>query len=190
MTVFRITMRSLDDGKFAANWFDDERRLWDDDRLHKGAPLATDWVRPRLQSFRRAGTTTDVMFNPNAIAVSGPLREALRRFAGVELLPVDIEGEGAGAFSLVHVTALADLTRGMQARRAPPPSGNVVDLQAFPANYEAPAPLFRVRQPPDSAAGAKGYCLAPIYANEEGARVIEMHGGAYLVLERLKLACR
>jgi hypothetical protein len=180
MGVFRVTMRSLENGVFAANWFDDEQRLWDDDRLHRGSSLIAAWKAPNLKSIRRTSGATDVMFNPNAIAVSSSVRDKLGGFPGIEFLPVDIDGEGP--FSLVHVTALVDLTPGIRVNRAPPPSGNVVELQEFPADYAAPGPFFRMRQPPDSAAGSKGYCFDMIYTNDEGARALEAACGAYLTL--------
>jgi hypothetical protein len=173
-------MRSLENGLLAANLFDDEQRLWDDDRLHKGPSLIAAWKAPRLKSVRRTSGATEVMFNPNAIAVSSSVQDRLRGFPGIEFLPVEIEGEGP--FSLVHVTALVDLTPEIRVNRAPPPSGNVVELQEFPAGYAAPGPFFRMRQPPDSAAGRRGYCFDMIYATDEGARALEAACGAYLTL--------
>jgi hypothetical protein len=184
MGTFRVVMKSLENGQFVADWFDDDQRLWDDERLHKGVSIISAWVAPHLKAFRRTGAgtdaATDVVFNPNGIAVSSSARDKLRDLPGVEFLPVDIEGRGQ--FFVIHVTKLSDVTPGVTARRAPPPSGNIVELQAFPADYAAPGPLFRVRQPPDSAAGNKGYCLDTIYANDEGARALEAACGVYLDL--------
>lgn len=177
MSIFEIKPSSLPGGEFASPWFDDEKRLWDDERLHKVGALASEWESPRLKLFFAERGVADVLFNPNAIAVSARVREALRRFSEVEFLPTSVEG--CPPFFVVHVTSTVEVSIGFGLRRAPPPSGNIVELLEFPIGYAPPSAFFRVRQPVDSAGGRAGYCLRRIYANEDGARAVEaVSGGA------------
>jgi hypothetical protein len=184
MSVFEIKPSSLPSGELAVAWFDDEPRLWDDERLHKVGALAGEWHAPRFRLFRAERGVTDVLFNPNALAVSAPVREALRRFSEIEFLPIAIEG--CGSFFVVHVTATVEVTPGFSVRRAPPPSGNVVELSEFPVGYAPSTAFFRVRQPADSAGGREGYCLRAMYANDEGAGALEAACGAYLDVRALR----
>jgi hypothetical protein len=170
MKVYELHPSSLPNGEFAAAWFDDEQLLWDDDRLHKAPSLIGDWRAPRLRMLREQQGVTDVLFNPNGIAVCDRVREALRPFSEIEFLPVAIAR--FVTFYLVHVTATIDALPEFSMRRAPPPSGNVVELYQFPVDFACPAAFFRVRQPADSAAGRAGYCLPEIYVNDSGARAV------------------
>ena len=187
MSVFEVQPTSLPNGEFAAAWFDDESALWDDDRLHKARSLIEEWRAPSLRLFRPERGATDVLFNPNAIAVSERVREELRRFSGVEFLPIAIEDCGS-AFFVVHVTVAVEPLQEFSVRRAPPPSGNIVELFEFPTEYTPPADFFRVRQPTDSAAGPAGYCLRRIYVSDAGARALSAACGAYLEARPLRRA--
>ena len=176
--VFQLQPASLPNGEFAAAWFDDERALWDDDRLRKAGSLLGDWNPPRLQLFRPEHGSTDVLFNPNALAVSVGIREQLQMFAEIEFLPLSVVG--LGMFFLLHVTATVEVSPEFSVRRAPPPSANIVELFAFPIGFTPSTAFFRVRQPADCAAGRAGYCLRSLYMSEAGARVLEATCGAYL----------
>jgi hypothetical protein len=77
------------------------------------------------------------------------------------------------------VTATIDALPEFSIRRAPPPSGNVVELYEFPVDFACPASFFRVRQPADSAAGRAGYCLPEIYVNDSGARAVTASCAGY-----------
>jgi hypothetical protein len=185
MTIFEIEPSSLPNGEFAASWFDNEQRIWEDERLHKVGAVAGEWTSPRLKLFRAAGRgVTDVLFNPNALAVSARVRDELRRFRELEFLPISVEG--GGLFFVVHVTAAVDVSVGFSARRAPPPSRNIVELSEFPVGYAPSSSFFRVRQPADSAGGRADYCLRAIYANKEGADAVEAACGVYLSARPLR----
>ena len=184
MTIFELKPSSLPNGEFAAAWFDDEQRTWDDDRLHKVGALADVWEAPRLKLFRPERGATDVLFNPNALAVSTRVRDELRCFPELEFLPIAIEG--SGPFFVLHVTVAVDVSLGFSVRRSPVPSGNVVELFEFPVGYIPPAAFFSVRQPEDSSAGRAGYCLRRIYASEVGARALEAACGTYLIARALR----
>jgi len=178
MTVFEIYRSSLPDGAFAAAWFDDEQALWEDDRLDKAPSLATEWSAPALRLLRPERGVTDVLHNPNALAVSARVGEELRRFPEIELLPIAIDGHGT--FFVMHVTTAVEASADFRVQRVPVPGGNIVVLEEFPEGFVPPAAFFRVRQPRDSAAGAGGYCLSTIYATEAGARAIEAACSPYL----------
>lgn len=185
MTIFEIKPALLSNGEFAAAWFDDEHRTWADDRLHKVDALAGDWNVPRFKLFRAAGRgATDVLFNPNALAVSARVREKLNRFPEVEFLPIAVEG--VGSFFLFHVTVAVEVSLGFSVRRAPPPSRNIIELSEFPVGYVPPTALFRVRQPLDSAGGRAGYCLRTTYASEDGARALGATCGTFLIARALR----
>jgi hypothetical protein len=185
MTVFEIKPSSLSNGELAAAWFDNEQRIWDDPRLHRVGSLAGDWDSPPFKLFRVAERgVTDVLFNPNALAVSSRVREELRPFSELEFLPIAVEG--CGPFFVVHVTATVEVSVGFSTRRASPPSGNIVELSEFPPGYVPPTSFFRVRQPADSSGGRAGYCLRAIYANETGAAAVEAACGAYLSARQLR----
>ncbi len=184
MSIFELQPSSLPDGEFAAACFDNEDRLWADERLYKAASLVGEWRSPQFQLFRAERGVTDVLFNPNAIAVSPTVREELRHFRELEFLPIAVEG--CGMFFLVHVTASVEVSPGFAIRRAPPPSGNIVEIYQFPVGYTPPATFFRVRQPMDSAAGRAGYCLNAIYATKAGARAVETTCSSYLKARALR----
>lgn len=168
MPCHSLQPRSLPDGNFAASWFDDAAFLWNDDRLHKPYSIADAWVPPHLILTRAQATA--VLFNPNAIAVSEGLKDELTIFPELELLPVSIRDHGT--FFIIHVTTSLDLPPGSKARLAPTPSGNLMELQAFPSDFSPPHAFFRVRHPVTSAAGASGYVSRTVYMNESGARCI------------------
>jgi hypothetical protein len=177
MQIYEIKPVSLPNGEFAAAWFDDERRLWEDDRLHRADPIALKWQPPTLTLPRSERDVTDVLFNPNAYAVSANVRNALGNFPEIEFLPIAI---GKDTYFILHVLASFAPPSGCDLRRAPPPSENIIELFAFPAGYAAQADFFRVLQPKDSAAGAARCCTRAIYASPTGARAIEGSCGRYL----------
>jgi hypothetical protein len=184
MTIFEIKPSSLPNGEFAAAWFDDEQQTWEDERLDKVGALASTWTSPRLKVFRAAERgVTDVLFNPNALAVSARVREDLCRFPELEFLPIAVEG--SDAFFVLHVTAAVEVSVGFSVRRAPPPSGNIVELSEFPVGYVPPSAFFRVRQPADSAGGRAGFCVRTIYVSEEGAGALAATCGTYLTARAL-----
>ena len=110
---------------------------------------------------------TPVLFNPNALAVCAEVRDALAEFPEIEFLPI----EAAGTFFIMHVVTALEAPPGCSLRRSPP-SKNIVELRAFPADYVPPVSFFRVAQPSDSAAGRAGSCMSTIYASETGARSV------------------
>lgn len=128
MNVFEIHPTSKADGSFAATWFDDETCLWNDDRLSLTAPIREAWVPPSLKLHRPLKGATAVLFNPNALAVSCALKDALASFVELEFLPVGIEGHGK--FHIMRTVATVDLPAGSRAHIAPPPSGNLVQIEA------------------------------------------------------------
>lgn len=167
MTVFKLQVRSLPDGTVAPTWFDDDKLLWDDDRLHKAEPTLAKWQAPRLRLFGRR--PTPVLFNPNAFAVSKEVRAALDRFAEIEFLPVRIEG--FETYFVMHVVAAVAPPDHCSLRRAPV-SKNIVELFSFPSGHAPMTDLFRVMQPQDSAAGRAGFCMSTIYASPVGAQSV------------------
>jgi hypothetical protein len=176
MTCFELVPKSLPDGSFAASWFDDEAFLWDDDRLRKPLPIGDAWIAPSLLLAR--GEATPVLFNPNAIALSEGVKAELASFPELDFLPVSVRGHGA--FFVLHVTAALDLPPGSNARLAPSPSGNLVQLHAFPPTFLAPFSFFRVRHPTSSAAGRAGYASKSVYLSEAGADCIRRVCGGLL----------
>lgn len=177
-TVYEVAPVSLLTGEFAAAWFDDEERLWDDDRLHKPQPILAEWQAPVLLLHRPERGATEVLFNPNAYAVSSGVREFLAEFPEIEFLPVQIADHGT--FFLLHVVACCTPPMGCVMRKAAGPSGNILEVKAFPAGFVPRHAFFRLSQPPNSAAGRAGYCTQHIFANAEGARALEAACGSYL----------
>jgi hypothetical protein len=175
MSVFKLHPVSLPDGKFAATWFDDERFLWDDERLHKAEPVIVRWQAPRLQLLEPR--PTPVLFNPKAFAVSKEVRALLAHFPEVEFLPIEITG--FGTFFIVHVMAAVMAPERCSLRRSPV-SKNIVELYGFPPTYTPSADLFRVVQPDDSAAGRAGFCVTTIYASARGAQSVVAACRGYL----------
>ena len=165
MAVFKLQPASKPEGAFAATWFDDERMLWDDERLHKPQPIRATWKAPSLRLLKPQATP--VLFNPNALAVCAEVRDALADFLEIEFLPI----ETAGTFFIMHVVMALEAPLGCSLRRSPV-SKNIVELRAFPAGYVPPASFFRVSQPKDSAAGRAGFCMSTIYTSATGAQSV------------------
>lgn len=178
LKVFGVHASYLPNGELASAWFDNEQRTWDDERLHKVGSLANEWKSPHFQLYRAGRGVTDVLFNPNALAVSSRIREQLAGFSEIEFLPIVVAG--CDPYFIVHVTATVEVSPRFSTRRAPPPSGNVVELYEFPVGYQPSTDFFRVRQPADSAGGRAGYCLRELYASKEGARALENAGTPFL----------
>jgi hypothetical protein len=171
MAVYELHPASKPDGSFAAAWFDDEACLWNDGRLSSVTSLAASWQAPSLKLHRPEAGATPVLFNPNALAVSEGAKGELASFAGVEFLPVHVEGHGV--FYVLHVTAAIELPVGSKARIAPAPSGNIVQVEAFPPSFEPEFPFFRVLQPVGSAARRIAASTRAIYLSSIGARAVE-----------------
>src|SRR5262245_41675172 len=127
MTVCKLRPASTPEGRFAATWFDDERLLWDEERLHKPQPLLATWKAPSLRLLEPQATP--VLFNPNALAVCAEVRDALAEFTEIEFLPI----EAAGTFFIMHVVTALEAPPGCSLRRSSP-SENIVELRAFPAD--------------------------------------------------------
>ena len=179
MPVSELRPKSNPDGSFYATWFDDEACLWDDQRLLCPRPLESVWQPPELRIHDPAAKATAVLFNPNALAVSQGVRDALSEFAELEFLPVLIRE--CGIFYILHVTSAIELPPGSKAMVAPPPSGNIVEVEAFPAFYEPPSAFFRVLQPEGAAARRLGATVRAIYLSVEGSQAALASGAGYLV---------
>jgi len=170
MTIFKIYPASKPDGSFAAPWFDDDAYLWDDARLASAAPVGEAWTTPILKLHCPARGATAVLFNPNALAVSDEMKDALASFTEIEFLPIRIEGQGE--FHIMHIIATVELPAGTKARIAPSPSGNIVQIEGFPKWFATEYSFFRVLQPVGSAARRVGATTREIYASIAGARAI------------------
>lgn len=182
MAVFEVRPVSLPNGDFSTAWFDDERLLWKDDRLKTFHSLAGNWNSPKLLLHRPERGATAVLFNPNGFAVSEKVRDALASFPEIEFLPVEIADHGI--FFMLHVVACYVPPDGCSLRKSPI-SRNIVELLAFPAEYEPKLDFFRVLQPQDSAAGPGGHCLRAVYASARGAQAIESACRGYLEAPRM-----
>jgi hypothetical protein len=181
--IFRFAPKSNTDGSFAAAWFDDEPRLWKDARLHKADSLMGKWSAPELLLHDPAKGATEVLFNPEAYAVSERIRESLSTLPEIEFLPIHLAG--AGVYYLLHVTTSFAAPPGSSLRRAPAPSGNIFEILEFPHDWKPSARVFRVQQPPDSVAGRIGSCALGIFANPQGAQTIEFACGDYLEMRQM-----
>jgi hypothetical protein len=184
MTAFEVRPVSLSNGQFAAAMFDDEPGTWDDERLRKPVPVATAWQAPELRLVGPGEGATPVLINPNAYAVAPAMRSRLAACTGLEFLPIDIAG--FGTFFVMHVIAAADAPHGTRLRRAPPPSGNIVEIFSLPTEFSPPADFFRIRQPKDSAAGAAGTCLYQIYAGPSGAQALDNACWQFLQAKKMR----
>jgi len=178
MPVFELRPVSKPDGSFSAAWFDDDARLWNDKRLSSVASVASSWQAPRLNLLEPAYTATPVLFNPNALAACEEIRNELSRFPELEFLPIRIEGHAD--FYLLHVTKAIELPELSRARVAPPPSGNIVGIEAFSTEFEPGFAFFRVLQPAGSAARRSGASTRSTYVNAIGASAIESCAHGYL----------
>jgi hypothetical protein len=178
MAVFALRPESKPDGSFAATWFDDEACLWSDERLSSVASLVHAWQVPSLKLHHPEAGATTILFNPNALAVSEAVRHQLASFTELEFLPVHIAGHGV--FHVLHVTAAIELPVGSKACVAPAPSGNIVQVEAFPRAFEPEFSFFRVLQPVGSAARRVAASTRAIYLSGKGARAIESCARGYL----------
>jgi hypothetical protein len=183
MTIFEVHPASKADGSFAAAWFDDDTCLWDDDRLSLAAPITEAWAPPSLKLHRPKQGATAVLFNPNALAVSCALKDSLASFLDLEFLPVCIAGHGE--FHIMRAVSTVELPFGSKARLAAPPSGNIVEIEAFPRLFDPKHAFFRVRHPKDSASGRSGGATRQMYVNAVGANAIETYAPDYLTLRRM-----
>ncbi|QSI76644.1 hypothetical protein [Niveibacterium microcysteis] len=172
---------------FSAEWFDDEKCVWNDERLRCPVSLVHDWKTPKLKLHRAGRAPTAVLFNPNAFAVSQGVRERLSGFEELEFLPVEIEGHGN--YFIPHIIASCEVPEGSQVSRPEPPvNGNIVQIKAFPANFEPTAAFFRILQPRNSPAGRKGRSVLAQYANARGAQAMVSVAGQYICTHEVPLA--
>jgi hypothetical protein len=115
MSIFKLQAVSLPDGKFASAWFDDERLLWDDERLHKAEPILATRSTPRLKLLEPR--PTPVLFNPNAFAVSARVRSDSGSYLRDRVSPVEIDG--FEAYFIMHVVAAVAAPERCSLRRSP-----------------------------------------------------------------------
>lgn len=179
MAIFELRTASREDGSLAAAWFDDDACLWNDERLRSPASIVQSWNAPSLKLQRPESGATAVLFNPNALAVSQGIRDELALFPELEFLPVAIEGHGV--FYVLHVTAAVELPVGSKVRIGPAPSGNIVQIEAFPRSFAPEFSFFRVLQPAGSAARRVGASTRALYLSEKGARAVQASGHGLLV---------
>ncbi len=179
LPAFELYPTSKPDGSFAAAWFDDEACLWGDDRLLTAEKLAAQWTAPKLRLHGPKQTATPVLFNPNALAVSKSVCDLLKEFEELEFLPVSVSGHGQ--FYILHVINAIDLPPGSQARVAPAPSGNIVEIHAFPEAFTPPQGFFRVLQPAGSASRRIGpRTTKAVYLGPRGCAAVEQAASGYL----------
>ena len=180
MSIHRVKFVSLATGEFAAAWVDDERLTWEDHRLELEASIR-EWDPPTFYLIRGDAGAADVLFNPNAIVVASRVRSALEPFPELEFLPILVSG--FGTYHVLHCLAGVDPPAGISLRRAPPPSGNIVELFGFPRAFSPQHAFFRVRQPPDSAAGRQRSCHRDLFVGPQGRDALSRSCGAYLRME-------
>ena len=173
MSVYVLAPISRTRDECAPMWFDDDACTWDEPSLHKAASLKDVWQAPQLRLHRPATVPTQVLFNPNAFAVSDPVRSKLSVFSEIEFLPVQIAMHGT--FFILHVVACIPIPEGCNAHR---PSnrgnpGNVVLVHSFPDGFHTKHPFFRLLQPADSPWGRQGGCMQATYLTAEGRKAIE-----------------
>ncbi|MBK6684399.1 MAG: hypothetical protein IPG45_07985 [Deltaproteobacteria bacterium] len=179
MKVYLMAPRSRRDGMFAASWFDDAEATWEDVRLLGEGPLAQVWSPPPSFICRPPpGPATGVLFNPSAFAVSANIRDSLSRLRGIEFLPINVRG--SGEYYILHVVSAVDIEEGVTARLAPPPSGNIVEVTGFGPEFLTPSDFFRVRNPPASAAGRRGYCDTAIFISEDATEALRSVAGEWI----------
>jgi hypothetical protein len=121
---------------------------------------------------------------PNALAVSGMVRDRLAAFREIEFLPVNIKGHGT--FYILHFLATEEVPSNSSVRQAPPPSGNIVEIHALPNSFEPTSSLFRLKQPKESAAGRAGSLVRGMFGNANGAKVILSAGEGCLAIEEVE----
>ena len=183
MPAFELHPASKPDDSFAAAWFDDVACLWNDDRLFSAEKLSAQWIPPSLRLHRPGQVATPVLFNPSAVAVSMQLRDQLAEFNELEFLRVSIAGHGE--FYILHVVNAIELPAGSQARIAPAPSGNIVEIHAFPDAFTPPPGFFRVLQPVGSASRREARrTTKAVYMGPVGRTAVEQVAGRYLEARR------
>lgn len=178
MSAFAIQPKSNPSGSFAVAWFDDSDYLWNDKRLSGSLPLSDQWQSPQLQLANPEIGATAILFNPNALAVSQGIRDEWSMFSDIEFLPVKIKGHGT--FYIIHVISSIALPNGSRAKIAPPPSGNIVEVESFPHSFKPKFAFFRINQPDGSAASRIGATTKKLYVNHAGAVAVQQVAGAYL----------
>jgi hypothetical protein len=136
-----------------------------------------------LRLHRPEPTATPILFNPNALAVSKSVCDLLDEFEELEFLPVSVAGHGQ--FHILHVINAIELPPGSQARVAPAPSGNIVEIHAFPEAFTPPQGFFRVLQPAGSASrGAGPRTTRAVYMGPRACAAVEQAASGYLEARR------
>lgn len=176
MPVFEIKPVFIDGIDAAAEWVDNEHSAWNEPLLRTTAPLAERWEVPALALYRSDKSATAVLFHPTAHLVSQGVRDELSHFPGLEFLPVDVAGYGV--FYAMHVLPSCELPAGSLADTGP--GTDIALIRAFPRDFEAPAPFFRVRHPGTLTASGMAVCVPDIYAGESAATAVQKVAGRFL----------
>jgi hypothetical protein len=130
--------------------------------------LRTTGIRPVSRLFYEGEDGTEVLFNPNAIAVSPRIHDCLARLDGLEFLTISVDG--CGDYYIVHAVSAVEPSPEFVTRLGV--MGVIQDILSFPRSFVPPSAFFRVHQPVRSVAETNGFCTAELYANDEGARLI------------------
>jgi hypothetical protein len=176
MPVFEIKPVFIDGSAAAAEWVDDERSAWNEPLLRTTAPLAARWQPPELALYRSDRSATAVLFHPAAPLVSQGVRDELSHFAALEFLPVRVAG--FGQFYALHVLASCELPAGSLADSGP--GTDIALIRAFPRDFEAPAPFFRIRHPGTLTVRGTAVCVPDVYADDAAAAVVTRVAGQFL----------
>jgi hypothetical protein len=176
MPVYEIKPVFIDGTDAAAEWVDNEHSAWKAPLLRTTAALAERWVAPSLELYRSEASATAVLFHPAAHVVSQGVRDELAHFAEIEFLPVNVAGYGV--FYAMHVLASCELPAGSTADQGP--GTDIALIRAFPADFEAPAPFFRIRHPGTLTPQGTAVCVADIYASERAATTVQKVAGKFL----------
>ena len=176
MPVHEIKPVFIDGADAAAEWVDDERSAWNEPLLRTTASLLSRWKAPMLSLYRSEASATAVLFHPTAPLVSQGVRDELSHFDGIEFLPVDVSG--FGQFYALHVLASCELPEGSVVDHGP--GTDIALIRAFPREFAAPSPFFRIRHPGTLTASGTAVCVPDIYASELAATAVQKVAGQFL----------
>jgi hypothetical protein len=179
MPVYEIKPVFIDGRDAAAEWVDDHRSAWNEPLLRTTAPLRARWRTPSLELYRSDASATAVLFHPAAPLVSQGVRDELSHFEGVEFLPVDVAGYGV--FFAMHVLASCPLPSGSDVDTGP--GTDIALIRAFPRDFAAPAPFFRIRHPGSTNVQGVSVCVPDLYADDAAAAEVRRLAGQFLRAE-------